>query len=509
MNRTIDAPRCKRSGWWKCLASVLIFISIVGAGLRSAYAADEQPSVTRHQIEVDGGMLNYTAKAGRIAIRDVLTGEPRARMFYTAYALDDREPSRPVTFVWGGGPGGSSLSMDLIVAGPVRLSERELVPNGLTWLTHTDLVFVDQVGVGYSRPTRREYVAEFNGTIGDTYSFAEFIRAWRIQNDFEAAPIFLAGVSWGAPRAATVAHVLAKQGLPVHGTVMIAGEASLNHPYIPRDFFEALRVVGMAEVARFHGRLPPELGDDRETVEAVVDKWVRDTYFPTLQRRSSLTEGERESLAQELSRFTGVPSSLIDRDTLVVTPKQFRGSLLQGQGKSLYGFDVRLTEAPKSWFEDLDVILEHIHDNLGYRTDLPYREIRSNKYIGYAPYGEYPALPGHDWNFATSQVPLEEADEILLKAVERGGGPPTIGTPLPATAETVASRPGFRSLIITGRYDGESTCPANAELARSLPPELQQALTFECYDSGHSPWETPGVDEQLKQDVREFIGAFP
>lgn len=473
-----------------------------------AHAGGESSPVTQHRIQVGGKTLDYTAQAGRIAIRDVLTGEPHAHMFYTAYRLRHEGEPRPVTFVWGGGPGGASLGMDFDVAGPRRVSDGRLTTNELTWLTDTDVVVIDQVGTGYSRPTRPEYAAEFNGTIGDTNSFAEFIRCWRIQHDAEDTPIFLAGISWGAPRAATVAHVLARQGLPVQGMVMMTGETSLNTPHIAPDLFEALRVVGMAEVARFHGRLAPELGDAREQVEAAADAWVRNTYYPALQRRAELTPRERAELAAGLSRFIGIPVDRIDRETLVVTPRQFRNALLEDRGKSLYGSDLRLTEAPRGWRKDIGVMLRSVRQDLQYRTDLPYRGLAMDtNEIGFAPSGEYPLPPGHGWDYATSPLPREQVEALVQAAVERGAGPATVGIPLPATEEAVALRPGLRVLILLGRYDGESTCPANAEVQRNLPPPLQRAMTFKCYDSGHTPWRTPGVDAQLAEDVRAFVGA--
>ncbi len=491
---------------WACAAMVVVAVGT--SAVAAAHAGEEASPVTRHRIQVGGKALDYTAQAGRIAIRDVLTGEPHAYMFYTAYRLRHEGRPRPVTFVWGGGPGGASLGMDFDVAGPRRVGDGRVITNELTWLTDTDVVVIDQVGTGYSRPARPEYAAEFNGTIGDTNSFAEFIRCWRIRHDAEDAPIFLAGISWGAPRAATVAHVLARQGLPVHGMVMMTGETSLNTSYIAPDLFEALRVVGMAEVARFHGRLAPELGADRVQVEAAADAWVRNTYHPALQRRAELTPRERAELAAGLSRFIGIPVDRIDHETLVVTPRQFRNALLEDQGKSLYGSDLRLTEAPRRWSEDIAVMLRSVRHDLQYRTDLPYRGLgMDTNEIGFAPSGEYPPPPGHGWDYATSPVPREQVEALVKAAAERGGGPAAVGTPLPATEEAVALRPDLRVLILLGRYDGESTCPANAEVQRNLPPPLQRAMTFKCYDSGHTPWRTPGVDAQLAEDVRAFVGA--
>lgn len=491
------------------LTTLLLFGATSAIGVR----ADEPARVvTQHQIRVHGKALRYTAEAGRIAIRDVQTGEPHAYMFYTAYRVPSPSKPRPVTFIWGGGPGGASIGMDFTLAGP-KVAEGELfdgarlVDNDRTWLTDTDLVIIDQVGTGYSRPTRPEYAAEFNGTIGDTHSFAEFIRCWRIQHDAEETPIFVGGVSWGAPRAATVAYALVKQGLPVHGAIMVTGETSINKPYVSRRLFEALRVVGMAEVARFHQRLAPDLGDDREAIEKAADTWVRSTYVPALDRQDQLSTTERDQIVAGLSRFTGVAPDAIDRKTLIVTPRQFHAGLLKDQDKTLFGFDTRITTAPVRG-QAMPEIMRYLKREMNYRTDLPYRGLGANdNFVGFAPSGVFPPLAGENWVYATSSVPPEEAQALMDAAVQRGGGPPTVGTPLPATDEAVQLNPRLKFLIILGRYDGESTCPANAELERNLPPHLKQAMTFKCYESGHTPWRTPGVGLQFANDTRAFIRA--
>lgn len=478
-----------------------------------ARADEPPPVVTQHRMRAGGTTLTYTAEAGRIAIRDVQTGEPHAYMFYVAYRIPSPGKPRPVTFIWGGGPGGSSLIMDVGLVGPLRASGDlhdgdNLVESDRTWLTETDLVIVDQVGTGYSRPTRPEYAAEFNGTIGDTNSFAEFIRCWRIRHDAEDTPVFVGGGSWGAPRAATVGYALLKQGIPVHGTILMTGETSLNKPYISPLLFEALRVVGMAEVARFHKRLPPEFGDDRVAVAKAADAWVRQTYVPALERIATLSPAERSEIVAGLSHYTGVPAGAIDRETLVITPRQFHTGLFRDEDKVLVSTDVRRiqSQAPRKPWKLLPVALRRIKYDLRYRTDLSYLASGGpDQAVGFPPSGTRPAPAGEHWDFATSPVPPEQVKALLAAAEARGAGPPTIGTPLPATEEAVLLNPQLKVLVVLGRYDGESTCPSNAELERNLPPHLKRAMKFVCYDSGHVPWGSPGIGAQLANEARALI----
>jgi carboxypeptidase C (cathepsin A) len=149
-------------------------------------AQPAEPVVTRHELKLPGGTLAYTAEAGRIAIRDVETGEPHGYMFYTAYRATAHEGAhRPVTFIWNGGPGADSALLHFSMTGPMLAHAGALVPNPDTWLTFGDLVLVDPIGTGYSRPTEAQYGAEFYSTRGDVASVTEFVRCWRL---LHAAP---------------------------------------------------------------------------------------------------------------------------------------------------------------------------------------------------------------------------------------------------------------------------------------------------------------------------------
>src|SRR5262245_22170130 len=160
------------------IAAVLVGVgaplpsSIVGAA-RSSQAAAAPPGgvvTTKHQIAIDGRVLKYTAKAGHLPILDNETGEAHGHIFFTAYTLDRAagDGVRPLTFLWNGGPGSSSSLVHLLGFGPrsVRPGQPP-VDNPGTWLDFTDLVFVDPIGTGYSRPARAEYGPEFYQTRGD------------------------------------------------------------------------------------------------------------------------------------------------------------------------------------------------------------------------------------------------------------------------------------------------------------------------------------------------------
>src|SRR5262245_52682862 len=187
--------------------------------------SEERIVTTTHQVVIDGKPLRYTARAGRLPIRDNETGDVHGQMFFVAYTVQQpaNSPKRPLTFLWNGGPGSSSSLVHLLGFGPRRLDRGKSgapsvpIDNAGTWLDFSDLVFVDPIGTGYSRPIKAEYGPEFYQTRGDAESVAEFIRVYR--NRFEAndAPLILAGESYGVTRAAAVADTIGRRGVRVTG----------------------------------------------------------------------------------------------------------------------------------------------------------------------------------------------------------------------------------------------------------------------------------------------------
>jgi pimeloyl-ACP methyl ester carboxylesterase len=173
---------------------------IVGLILPAAVAAHEIPTVVEQKIRVDGRTLGYEAETGRVPIRDVESGEPHGYMFYIAYRVASNKP-RPVVFLWNGGPGSNSTLLHFEAFGPRRLENGRLIDNAETLLSDADLVFVDPIGTGFSRPAKAEYADEFYNTLGDIASVTEFVRAWLLLHDATGLPIFLIGESWGAGRA--------------------------------------------------------------------------------------------------------------------------------------------------------------------------------------------------------------------------------------------------------------------------------------------------------------------
>src|SRR5262249_6880034 len=275
---------------------------------------------THHQVSIAGRGLKYTARAGKLPILDNETGDTHANVFFTAYTLDPEPnaPPRPLMFLWNGGPGSSSSLVHLLEFGPRRIeADGPVVDNEGTWLDHADLVFVDPVGTGYSRPTKTEYGPEFYQTRGDAESVAEFIRVFRNRFERWDAPLFLAGESFGVTRAAGVADVLERRGVRVQGVILMGLDLPLGK--LAPELRTALALTTFTAAAFANKKLEPGLQKDLQATLKRAETWARTEYARALARRDSLSDEERRAVLEQLARFTGIPADQIDAKPLSIT----------------------------------------------------------------------------------------------------------------------------------------------------------------------------------------------
>jgi carboxypeptidase C (cathepsin A) len=464
----------------------------------------QETAVTHHSIGAGASAVAYTAEVGRIPIRDVETGEIHGQMGYTAYRLDDPGQSRrPLTFIWNGGPGANSALLHFKVSGPKRYQDGALIDNPNTWLADTDLVMVDPIGTGFSRPAKREYAGEFYGTRGDVASVTEFIRAYRILKRAEGAPLFLVGESWGAGRAASVGYALESRGIRVDGLVLISGGWAINGSYGSASLREALKVVDMAGAAFFYHKTSRSLGSNVAQVRAATERWVRQNYAPALARVDRLPAAERDSIRRALSEHTGIALDAIDPRTLTLSPRQFRENILKREGQTPSPFDLRERRGEQPEFSP-PVIVGYFRDDLGYRTELPYIDLEPATQ-GFAPSGKLDPDVGERWDYATADLSEAEIKTAIDEATVKGNGPPRLGPPLPATEEAVGLNPDLKILVASGMYDGFLPCAAGAEAYATLPEKLKRAMQFKCYAGGHAMYLDEPARLELSRDVGQLI----
>jgi carboxypeptidase C (cathepsin A) len=175
-------------------------------------------SVTRHSGTFGGQRVAYTATAGETYLK-AEDGTPRASLFSVAYVKEPRDPARPVTFLFNGGPGSGSVWLHMGAFGPKRVAipsdARDdggppfpLVDNPDSLLDATDIVFIDPVGTGFSHALGKTEAKDYWGVTADAKSVAAFIRLWLGENGRWNSPKFLGGESYGTTRSAAVVNEL-------------------------------------------------------------------------------------------------------------------------------------------------------------------------------------------------------------------------------------------------------------------------------------------------------------
>ena len=276
-------------------------------------------STTKQTLALPGRTLAFSATAGSIRLFDE-KGEPQADIAYTSYALDGADQAtRPVTFLFNGGPGASSAWLQFGDAGPWRLSitgdgaissaSPDLVPNAETWLDFTDLVFIDPVGTGYSRfvASGEDVRKRFFNVDGDVSAIALVIRRWLEKYDRLLSPKYVTGESYGGIRGPKIVRNLqTQQGVGVRGLILVS--PLLDY----RDY------SGSSQLQYVH-RLPTMVAVARETKSPV--KWADLADAESYARGEFLTDllkGQADTaattrLADKVAALTGIDQAVSRR----------------------------------------------------------------------------------------------------------------------------------------------------------------------------------------------------
>ena len=482
----------------------VVFLALFALSARAQ--TDTFTVSTRHTITVAGKPLSYTARAGRLPIRNNDDGSMRAYIFFVAYVADRRpnEPGRPITFAWNGGPGANSLLLHLKAFGPRRLEEGvgtgapitppRLVDNEETLLTQTDLVFVDPVGTGFSRPAAPAYAREFYGVREDIAATREFIRVYRTHFDAWDAPIYLAGESYGTWRASGTAAAMEENGEHVAGVILISGGIPVG-PIASPEMRAALFLPTRIATAAYYHRLAPDLQRDTARAMREAEEWGRSVYAPALAHRDALAPNERRTIVTRLARYTGLDTVFVDKKTLIVGRSTFVGNITPAG--LVETFDTRQLASGEFSAQDRrsearrrSLIESYLRDELGFKTDLAYQGFER----GWAA-SDSARNPNAEWQWDQGDpgAPLTVVDD----------GPPG-GTP-PWVQRTFAANHATRTFVAAGIYDSLNSCPLIAYQVSRLEPALRQRITLGCYVGGHMIYDDRAARVSLRHDLARFF----
>ncbi|HYJ52809.1 MAG TPA: peptidase S10 [Allosphingosinicella sp.] len=462
--------------------------------------ADREPivSVTHHSGVFGGQRINYTATAGETFLR-ADDGTPRAAIFSVSYVREPRDPNRPVTFLFNGGPGSGSVWLHMGAFGPRRVAipsngtddgapPYPIVDNPDSLLDVTDIVFIDPVGTGFSHALGSTPPADFWGVTKDAQSIAQFIRLWLNANGRWNSPKYLGGESYGTTRSAAVLNQLegAYNDVALNGVILISTVldfgAGAETP--GNEMTNVLNLPSMAAAALYHGKA------QASSVEAFVEearRWAIGPYAHALLQGSALGAEERATVRRELSRFTGLSEAFLEEADLRVTPSRFYKELLRDRGLTIGRLDARYTghdydnagEEPDNdpSFFGIDggftaAINQHLRDTLGFHSD--------RSYVTIGQVGPW------DWRLGGDR----DSDVYMNVA-------PYIGRALRENS-------GLRIFVGQGYYDFATPFFA-AEYALSRTGIPRERIHYEYYGSGHMMYVRDDDRAKLSRDVRAFI----
>lgn len=370
--------------------------------------------VTKHSAVVNGKELHYTVTAGTMTVSaestnltEEYSGEnPEIEMFFTAYTLDDADPAeRPVTFAFNGGPGSSSVWIHLGFLGPRRIKMDEngfvdsLTPgmedNENSFLDMTDLVFIDPVYTGYSRPVKGNSAEEYLSYEGDCQVVGDFIHTYISRFGRWGSPRYLCGESYGTVRAVGVCDYLAgTYFLKLNGLLLIStcNDYSALTEAPGNDLPYIMNLPTYAADAWYHGLLDEtyqnmELEEFLEEVRA----FAGGEYQSALFKGNTLTDEETDAIAEKLSSYTGLKKEYLKRADLRVFTESFCKELLRDRGEIIGRVDGRFTgyegrgndsttaNDPSLYGLDgayASVINDYLSRELGFRSDLNYMMLK-------------------------------------------------------------------------------------------------------------------------------------
>jgi carboxypeptidase C (cathepsin A) len=465
-----------------------------------AEVVDETPSVTHHEVQLNGKTLKYTATAAQLPVMNA-SGEVEAHIFYVAYTLDDvpNAAKRPLTFAFNGGPGSASVWVHMGAMGPKRAKLMDdgdmppppytLVDNDCSWLDETDLVFIDAIGTGYSRAKTVELARKYNSMQGDLTAFGEFIRLYLTRNSRWLSPLFIAGESYGTFRAAGLAGQLIDQGIAFNGVILISTILSYeaDRGTLISGLGYALNLPTYTADAWYHKRLPPDLQKDLKTTLKEVEGWTMTGYLEALNKGDAMTPAERKAIVDKLVRYTGLDARYIDESELRYGVGQFTRQLLRDKKMTIGRLDGRLTgPSPLNAGETADfdpsgtltrppvqhVFLDYVRNDLGYKSDMTY----------YVSGGTMP------WDWGTQNSYVDTSGQLRNAFVKN---------------------PHLKVLVCAGYYDLATPYFAVEYTFdhMGLHPEVHKNITWQFYQAGHMMYIDRESHAKLKKDVAAFMDA--
>lgn len=462
--------------------------------------SEEKISQTPHVVRIDGREIRYTATVGTLPIR-LDDGKIAARMFFVAYTKDGEDAkTRPVSFLYNGGPGAATIWLHMGSFAPVKVQMADegfqpappfnLVDNEYSLIDATDLVFVDAISTGYSRTVAGVDPNQFHGARGDVRAFGEFINTYMSTYSRWRSPKFLIGESYGTIRSAGLSQELQQRhGIELNGIVLVSSLLTYQtlSPAPDNDVAYEVLIPTYTATAWYHKRLPADLqATDLKSVVEQSRAFALGEYALALTKGNKLTDAERTAIGQKLARFTGLSAQYILESNLRVGSGRFRKELLRDKRLTVGRLDSRFTgvdidaAGETNEYDPSNTALQgaytalfndYIRNDLKWQSDLHYPSSGNVR----------------PWSWDEFQNRYMDFTEPLR--------------------QTMARNPFLKIFVVAGYYD-MATPLAGAEFNFShlaYDKSLTDRVGFGYYEAGHMVYIRPSAQKALKDDVARFI----
>nr|WKN35088.1 peptidase S10 [Tunicatimonas sp. TK19036] len=480
----------------------LCFTVCRGQSSDSASLQEDPPlSVTQHSVRVNGETINYSATIGYLVLREE-NGTPRAKMFFVAYTKNDvSDPSeRPITYTFNGGPGSSSVWLHMGALGPRRIlmtdqgeslpPPYELVDNEYTWLDKTDLLFIDPVETGFSRPAEGVDKKEFTGFEEDISSVGDFIRLYTTRFNRWGSPKFIAGESYGTTRAAGLSGYLQdRHGMYVNGIMLISSILNFQTARFTKgnDLPYILFLPTYAAISWYHEKLPNRPAE-LEPFLREVEEFALGEYTSALMLGDELPEAPKTQIIDKLHEYTGLSKEFLEQAHYRIHIARFTKELRRDEGITVGRLDGRMTGVDyddAGEFYEFDpsynatiygpyttAINGYLRSELDYENDLPY-EILTGRV--------------HPWNYSNVQNEFLNVAETLRGAM--------------------AQNPFLRVHVFNGYYDLATPYFATDYTFNHmfLDETLADNISMSYYQAGHMMYIHQPSLVEMKKTLDQFI----
>jgi carboxypeptidase C (cathepsin A) len=525
-------------------ASTLVLLQ-AAAGGAAARAADKPPggqepaakhskryfrtqtSTTAGTVTVEGETIHYHAVAGMLIVHPPgwddqspmpepkpKTTPTEASMFFVAYFKDGVPAGkRPITFLYNGGPGSSTIWLHMGAFGPRRVvtaddthtpaAPYQVVDNDYSLLDASDLVFVDAPGTGFGRLQGKDATKAFYGADQDAHAFSEFIQEFLSQYGRWNSPKYLYGESYGTPRSANLINVLeTHDNIDFNGVILLSqilsfdmsaglGPLSTFNPGIDLPYELALPTY--AATAWYHHKLP---GGDQplQPLLTQVEQFAMTDYAQALRQGSMLSAADRQAIAQKLHDYTGLPLAYILKADLRIDGGQFAHELLSDSDESTGRLDSRFAGP------SLDPLSENAHyDPQGAAISSAYVSafnayVRQDLHYGdglhYRP--EIGLFMKWDYKHKAPGVPFAFPQALNV---------------MPDLANAMKYDPQLKVMLNGGYFDlATPFYEGMYEMSHlPMPRKLQANISYHYYESGHMVYAHVPALKQLHDNVAAFI----